>query len=91
MKRGAPPRDFRLPSGAGLQRLGSKLAPESGFGGLMNGFWSGAGGIGFSGPDLVGREALKTRFPVRLPRLNGPRMERTPRGGRSRPAASVPR
>ena len=38
----------------------------------MNGFLSGAGGIRFSGPDLVGRAALKTRFPVRLPRLNGP-------------------
>ena len=50
----------------------------------MNGFRSGASGTGFSGPDLVGREALKTRFPVRLIRLNGPRVERTPRGGRSR-------
>ena len=33
--------------------------------------------LGSAGPYLVGPAALKTRFPVRLPRLNGPRVERT--------------
>ena len=51
----------------------------------MNGFRSGTGDSGILGPDLVGREAIKTRFPVRLPRLNGPRVERTPAA-----AAAVP-
>ena len=50
--------------------------------------WNGVGDrslerLGSPFSDLVGRAALKTRFPIRLPRLNGPRVERTPRGGRS--------
>ena len=46
------------------------------------------------GPGTPGTAFSRSRGaqnPVRLPRLNGPRVERTPRGGRSRPAASVPR